>query len=146
MAGDISPRAPYGSLLKPDRPKKPKKVARVLGRNPRERNSAHLDAVRQCPCLTCGADHGCEAAHVRMSVQGRPNPGLAQKANDHETVPLCSACHREQHAGSEAAFWDRHMTDPLKVAAALAKFADLEPMRAVIFAVRAKRALGRDAR
>lgn len=143
----ISPRAPYGSLLKPDRPKKPKKVARLLGREPRERDAAHLEAVRQCPCLTCGADHGCEAAHVRMSVQGRVNPGMQQKADDRETVPLCSACHRQQHAGSEADYWNARKIDPLKVAAALAKFSpEVEPMRAVISAVRAIVALGRDAR
>lgn len=143
----ISPRAPYGSLLKPDRPKKPKKVARILGREPRERDESHLQAVRLCPCLSCGADLGCEAAHVRMTVQGRHSPGMQQKPDDHETVPLCSACHRLQHDGSEATFWNARKIDPLKWAAELALVSpNVTLMRSVIFTVRNIVALGRDAR
>jgi hypothetical protein len=139
-------RAPYGSLLKTDRPKKPKKVARLLGRDPREKNPAHLDAIRQCPCLSCGRE-GVDAAHVRMTTADRINPGMQQKPHDHEAVPLCRDCHTRQHSMSEVVFWNRLKIDPLKIARKLAKHSpSVDAMRAVVFAVRALVALGRDAR
>jgi hypothetical protein len=142
MALDITPRAPFGSLLKTGKPTK--KVARTLGRDPRQHDKDHLEALRQCPCLSCGADPCGEAAHVRMTVQGRPNPGMQKKPHDIEAVPLCRLCHTEQHRGAEQDFWKPRGIDPMQVAAALAKLSpNAEAMRAVIFNVRAAVALGR---
>ena len=147
MIRDITPRAPYGSLLKPDKAKKPKKVARDLGRKPRVHSAAHLDAIRQLPCLACGIENRSVAAHIRYTTQERPNPGMQNKPDDTATVPLCTECHTEQHRGDERAFWKgAGIDDPLKIAAALARLSpENEPMRAVVFAARALVALGRSA-
>lgn len=136
MAARVSAIAPPGSLLKGSAP--PRKQKLDLGRKPRQHDGAHLEAIRQCPCLACGADVGIEAAHVRFSVPERPNPGTGNKPNDSETVPLCGPCHREQHKGNEGAFWARRRINPLKVAAALYRLSpNLEALRAAVFAARA---------
>lgn len=78
-----------------------------------------------------------------MTVQGRPNPGMQQKPDDFETVPLCSACHREQHAGKETLFWQHRVIDPLGIAAQLALWSpDVQRMRNVIRDVRVLVMLG----
>jgi hypothetical protein len=54
------------------------------------RDTAYLKFIRSLPCCVCFRDRGIEAAHI-----GRR--GMAQKCSDRETIPLCSAHHREQH-------------------------------------------------
>jgi hypothetical protein len=54
------------------------------------RDTAYLKFIRSLPCCVCFRDRGIEAAHV-----GRR--GMSQKSSDRETIPLCSAHHREQH-------------------------------------------------
>lgn len=141
MAARISPIAPFGSLLKSSQP--PRKKRLDMGRAPRQHDAGHLDAIRQCPCLACGVDVGIEAAHVRFSTPGRPNPGIGKKPDDSAAVPLCGTCHRDQHSGSENEFWARHMIDPLRVAATLYRVSpSVEAMRATIFTARAVVNLG----
>ena len=106
----------------------------TMGRAPRERDPQHLDAIRQCPCLACGSDTGCEAAHIRMGMRG----GTGRKPSDAECVPLCSSCHRDQHSDSEAQFWSALNIDPLAVARALHKASpDEQYMRSVVLLFRA---------
>ena len=54
------------------------------------RSPAHLRFIRSLPCVVCLRTRAIEAAHV-----GRR--GLGQKCSDLDTLPLCSAHHREQH-------------------------------------------------
>ena len=42
-----------------------------------------------------------------MAVAKRET-GKGEKPSDCWTVPLCNSCHREQHGGSEMAFWLAH--------------------------------------
>lgn len=124
--------APIGSLLKGPKPVKAKR--HELGRKPRIEEPKHLEAIRQLPCLICGLDAGCEAAHVRLGGgPGKPNPGMQQKPDDKFTVPLCINCHREQHSMGEEKFWDAQGIKPLMVCAELhALSPDIAAMRAYV--------------
>lgn len=105
MAGRVSAVAKPGSLLKPDlRPAKAK--LKVTSRAPRERDEAYLAAIRQLPCLKCGAVPCGEAAHVRMSsgAHGKKS-GMGIKPDDRYSLPLCHRDHMEQHRVGEAKFW-----------------------------------------
>ena len=104
-------------------------------RQPRERDEAHLQFIRQCPCLVCLNNIETEAAHVRFSDAraAKDNPGVGQKPDDGWTVPLCSSHHREQHSMGEVKFWDQKMIDPLFVAMALyLNSGDLEAAETII--------------
>jgi hypothetical protein len=128
---NISPRAPYGSLLKEARPAKHNK------RPARDEDPKHLAAVRQCMCLSCGNERQVEAAHVRMSIVGRPNPGIGIKPDDKYALPLCSVCHRTgptaQHEVGEVKFWAALGIEPLALCLRLYEVSpEVEKMRAVI--------------
>lgn len=132
MSAYVSPRAPYGSLLKSERPAKHKPH-----RPARDENAKHLTAVRQCQCVSCGSERSIEAAHVRMSVAGRPNPGIGRKPDDKYTLPLCAGCHRTsptaQHEVGEIKFWAALSIEPLVLCERLyAVSPDVSKMREVI--------------
>lgn len=81
----------------------------------------HLAWIRTLSCLICGDQTSVEAAHVRYADPsvGKPESGMGRKPSDAFVVPLCSDCHREQHKGSEHAFWNHYRIDPNVVALAL---------------------------
>jgi hypothetical protein len=87
----------------------------------RQKNDRHLDFIRGLPCAVCLDDTATEAAHLRYTEPkvGRINPGMQQKPHDWFVVPLCGDCHREQHGGSEKAFWNGTPIDPNMLALAL---------------------------
>lgn len=89
-----------------------------MQRHPREHNERHLRYVRGLPCITCGNDIQTEAAHVKYSDLNRNKRyiGVAEKADDKWTLPLCGQCHRRQHAMSERQFWADEGIDPLDIA------------------------------
>lgn len=124
-----------GSLLKPDFPSK-KQKAKPEGpgqRTPREKKPGHLAAIRLCQCLSCGADQGCDAAHLRISAPGKPNAGVGQKPDDRWTNPLCHPCHMSQHSMGERDFWKRIGADPFKTAIELYRLSpNTEAMREYI--------------
>ena len=128
-------KPPYGSMLKDKAPKaKPAKVGK---------DTQHLEFIRGCPCLNCGLDARCDAAHVRMAQNGKPEPGMGAKPHDRYTVPLCHQCHMDQHKVGEREFWGSR--DPLKIAAALyLASGDQEQMRAIIYAARAVELMTRE--
>jgi hypothetical protein len=147
----ISPIAAPGSLLKGEhtpkrsiksRPAPVTKAPRrqVKSRPKREHDAAHLAAVRRCACLSCDTDPAGEAAHVRMTVTGKPIAGMGNKPDDRHTVPLCHACHMRQHAEGEAPFWAALGLNPILAAARLhAASPDVPAMRTAIFAERERR-------
>jgi hypothetical protein len=105
MAGRVSAISKPGSLLKPDlRAARPK--LKVTSRSPRERDEAHLAAIRKLACLKCAALPCGEAAHVRMpsGAHGKKS-GMGMKPDDSWSLPLCHHCHMEQHKIGEARFW-----------------------------------------
>jgi hypothetical protein len=61
------------------------------------RNKKLLEAVREAPCMMCGAQDGtiC-AAH---SNQLRDGKGKALKAHDYRIAALCSICHHQIDQG-----------------------------------------------
>jgi hypothetical protein len=88
-----------------------------MQRQPREKNAAHLAFIRMLPCLVCGNDIQTEAAHVRLADYRMVKPnGFAAKPDDMWTLPLCGNCHRQQHEGNEAEFWEIAGINPLMVA------------------------------
>lgn len=107
------------------RPGKQKKAAR-------ERNEKHLALIRKCPCVSCGKDQGCDAAHIRQAAPGKPPIGMGLKPDDKFTVPLCHDCHLRQHSVGEKPFFAALKIDPLLLAAKLfAKSPDLVAMQAI---------------
>lgn len=87
----------------------------------RERDEAHLKRLRLLPCARCADNQGSDAAHIRFSsaTHGKKNPGVGQKPNDRDALPLCRRCHTLQHEIGEAAFWKD--CDPIGWARALYK-------------------------
>lgn len=87
----------------------------------RVKDDKHLDFIRSLPCVLCGDNTSTEAAHIRYGdrrVAKRPTGG-GEKSDDCWTVPLCGQHHREQHLGSERAFWQRCTLDPIFIAMSL---------------------------
>jgi hypothetical protein len=66
------------------------------------RNKALLEAVRDCPCQSCGAQDGTVvAAH---SNQLRDGKGKGIKAHDYRIAALCHICH---HQLDQGILWDK---------------------------------------
>jgi len=121
-----------GALLKA--PTAMRKQKYDMGRNPRQRDVLHLEAIRQCPCVACGLDPCGEAAHIRMTRTGKPTSGIGNKPSDFFTAPLCASCHREQHNVGELSFWADLEIDPLRLAETLYRLSpNVEAMRAGVF-------------
>lgn len=63
------------------------------------RNKKLLEAVREAPCMNCGAQDGTVvAAH---SNQLRDGKGRGIKAQDYRIAALCYRCHTEVDQGSK---------------------------------------------
>lgn len=90
-------------------------------RRPPKKNEKHLKFIRQLPCVICLNPIETEAAHVKIPNEklGKRSVGRSEKPDDRWTVPLCGRCHREQHNGSETAFWNGKQIDPLMLSLAL---------------------------
>jgi len=67
--------------------KKPKKVKDGV-------DKAHLDKVRQMPCIVCGRA-GPSDPHHPKGVEWGCGTGL--KAPDYTVIPLCRKCHQAYH-------------------------------------------------
>lgn len=94
--------------------------AAVGQRDPRQKSEKHLAWLRTLPSVIPSSEI-VEAAHVRFddwSVGKRPT-GKAEKPHDFWALPLGRDRHREQHSGSEQAFWRRYGLDPLRICLAL---------------------------
>jgi len=89
-------------------------------KRPRREDGKHLAWIRTLPCLVTGK-RPVEAAHIRYAdpVYGKRDVGKQEKPDDRWVVPLHPDMHREQHGGSEKAFWLKHGIDPCRVALAL---------------------------
>lgn len=125
-----------GTLFKVPAAPKARRKPREARRNDRE----HLEAIRQCPCLSCGADPCNEAAHVRLGTHA----GIGRKPSDQNALPLCHSCHMDQHAVGELTYWSRLDIAPLAMAARLYRLSpNVEAMRALCFVARVIGAEGR---
>lgn len=133
----VSAIAKPGSLLKPDlRPAKPR--LKETSRQPRERDDAHLAAIRQLPCLKCAAVPCGEAAHVRMpsGAHGKKS-GMGEKPSDQWALPLCHRDHMEQHRIGEAKFWHELGINPVLLCVRLnAESPDIDKMAAICLKVK----------
>lgn len=67
-------------------------------------SARHLSRVAALPCCLCGIEP-VEVHHIR---EGQ---GMAQRASDFLTIPLCPDCHR----GSKGVHGDRSMLRLMKV-------------------------------
>lgn len=69
------------------------------------RDKKLLEAVREAPCMHCGAQDGTVvAAH---SNQLRDGKGKAIKAHDYRIAALCYRCHHELDQGSSMSKQER---------------------------------------
>jgi len=97
------------------------------------RRVQHLAFVRQLPCVSCGKAAPSEAAHVRTETDG----GVGMKPGDRYVVPLCTACHAEQHRVGELTFWATLRVDPLNVAFRLWTVSgDIDAAERIVFRAR----------
>lgn len=63
------------------------------------RNKKLLEAVRDAPCMNCGAQDGTVvAAHSNSLSDGK---GRGIKAHDHKIAALCFRCHHELDQGAK---------------------------------------------
>lgn len=53
----------------------------------------YLTWIRGMPCHECTAPAPCQAHHHTA------RRGTAQRAHDHDAIPLCARCHRNFHSG-----------------------------------------------
>jgi hypothetical protein len=86
----------------------------------RKKSNGHLAYLRSLPCAVCGRA-GSQAAHVRYSDPraGKPITGIGVRPNDAFAVPLCPACHADQHKHGERSWWGQKNIDPIFIALAL---------------------------
>lgn len=102
----------------------PKGQQRRRPRPEGQKDEIHLDLIRRCPCLACGAEPA-EAAHLRYgdAEAGKPITGIGQKPGDRWVTPLCPGCHRQgpdhQHSTSERRWWAARGLDPVSATARL---------------------------
>ena len=76
-----------------------------------------------------------------MGSPDKPNPGVGQKPDDADALPLCHTCHvsgpDSQHAfGNEGMWWKKQGIDnPIRLARSLYRLREsLDGMRALVFA------------
>ena len=81
----------------------PKKRRTGKPRRGPARDAKYLAWIRTQPCIVCiGVDGPSEAAHIGPH-------GMAQKASDYDTLPICAVHHRELQASLHKMgrrFWD----------------------------------------
>jgi len=84
-----------GSLLKEKREK------RKRNKTPAEKRPGHpkhLEKIRQLPCCLCGSPPRNDPHHLKRDIAKR---GMAMRAPDDMTVPLCRSCHDDvERAGT----------------------------------------------
>jgi len=91
-------------------------------RQPREEDQAYLAYVRTLPCTVCRRHGPSDPAHLRTGARpyNKPPTGMGEKPSDCWVLPLCRACHDDQHRNNELAWWARKgFPDPFAIAAAL---------------------------
>jgi hypothetical protein len=114
-------------------PRIPRPVARDKPKPDLRRRVQHLAFVRQLPCVACGKAAPSEAAHVRTGTDG----GVGVKPGDRYAVPLCTACHANQHRIGELSFWSALRIDPLNVSLRLwTVSADMKAGERIVFRAR----------
>lgn len=100
-------------------------------RQPRVHSRAHLDFIRQLPCIAAACEgrtvYGVDAAHVRAGFPGWSPTGMGQKPDDARAVPLSREAHQEQHGQNERLFWAKLGVNPVALCADLvAAFPDVQ--------------------
>jgi hypothetical protein len=92
-------------------------------RRPRQHDEKHLAFIRGLPCVVCGNNIQTEAAHIRYGFlrAGKRPTGGGEKPDDDFTVPLCNACHLNQHSVGELTFWGKSGIDAILLALALCR-------------------------
>jgi hypothetical protein len=128
MSQRLNNIAKPGSLFKVAKPRK----KLDLGRSLRKRDDDYLARIRECPCLKCGKEPSGEAAHVRMTLDGKPMAGMSSKPDDKWTLPLCHTCHMDQHSVGELTFWHEVGIDPIKACLKLQTAPGAEMRRACL--------------
>lgn len=79
----------------------------------------HLKLTRSLPCIICGKWPPNQAHHLLRSVRR----GMALKAQDRYTLPLCFNCHRDLHdMGDETLFFEQHNIDAVSLSDTLYEY------------------------
>ena len=82
-------------LRGPDRP-------RSLEKKKRWANKNYTNWVASLPCVNCGMDDDTVVAHhLKHRYAPYSGVGVALKANDFFTMPLCFTCHDKAHNGED---------------------------------------------
>ncbi len=73
----------------------------MLEKTPRWENKKYLDWVATLPCSHCGVEDETIVAHHLKHRYAPWSGGIAYKASDWLTMPLCYSCHDKAHTGGE---------------------------------------------
>lgn len=135
MASEIY-RVPVLANFKPPRSERRHKNSRWREERP-GMSEAHLECVRQLPCCICGKVGRGDPHHLRIASER----GMAVKAPDRWSVPMCRIHHDEAHlVGTKVEnrwFAERGIASVIDLAAALWNATgDLERMKLIIEAHR----------
>lgn len=86
----------------------PRKATHLSGTKP-ARNWKYRTWIRSLPCAVCGLEPCAEAAHTGT------DGGMATKASDYSSIPLCPDCHQfgpaSYHRLGRVEFERRHALD-----------------------------------
>ena len=99
--------------MRPKVPPKSKNKRRII-------SAAHLNMIRQLPCILSGRP--AEVAHISYGDLNHEKPANAMgiKADDVFTVPLAPELHRmlpgSQHNHNEREWWEQFEVDPVPIA------------------------------
>ena len=103
----------------------------ALPKSPRQHATPYLKMVASLPCLLSGRIIGVQAAHIAYGsvTWDKHYTGMAEKADDRWTVPLCQELHlmntgSQHHHGHEELWWAQFGVDPLRVAHLLWEYRD----------------------
>ena len=135
MASEIY-RAPVLNNQKPPRSERKHRNSRWREERP-GMSEAHLECVRQLPCVICGKVGRGDPHHLRIASER----GMSVKAPDKWAVPMCRIHHDEAHkVGTKVEnrwFRERGIASPMDLAAALwMNTGDIERMARIVSAHR----------
>lgn len=79
------------------RPRIARSVVAVPPRPREGMSGAHLEDIRNMPCLGCGKAPRVDPHHLQRGLDPKER-GMGRRASDQHAIPLCRSCHRKAEA------------------------------------------------
>jgi len=109
----------------------------------REDSRAHLNMVKQLPCVICGK-HGVDPHHLKRGVDSMPK-GVGRTHEDKWAIPACRRCHDQiENSGNDDVWLAERGIDGRGLARSLWEHrGDLPAMARVMYNLQARRSLAK---